>query len=222
MTKIVGEKKHCALLAAVQTMSRVFWGPDDQLCDSIRTGAFLSPFEALSPWIIFAPPDVLDQIRDQIRERIGRHTDVSSFCADLEADYVRLFINARDGIVAPLYQSCYEYDNAPLMGASASAMQRRFESKGLALAGEMNEPPDHLAIELEYLYFLLKAGRDQGNQTFPDEAPSFATNIMMPWLTQFSKRLSDKGTTTCFYSLVTALLLSILQAVGAEENPATL
>jgi TorA-specific chaperone len=193
------------LLAALKTMSQIFWGPDDWFGKSVQSEEFFLPFEALSTWMTFQPPDVLDQVKALIHH----HADAPSFCNDLEAIYVRLFISSRGGIAAPLYQSCYEYENAPLMGASAVDMQQRFASKGLSLTEDMNEPPDHLSIELEYLYFLLEAGWDQDNQAFLDEAVSFSADTLMPWLTQFSERLSA-DTSSQFYSLMTLLLISIL------------
>ena len=209
----VAKNQRQFLLAAVKSMCRVFWGPDDRFCESVQTGEFYSPFKALSTWMTFHPPDVLDQIK----EVIDHHTDSPSFCSDLEAIYVRLFISSRGGIAAPLYQSCYEYENAPLMGASATDMQQRFESKGLSLAEDMNEPPDHLAIELEYLYYLLEAGWDQDNWDLLDEAVSFATDILIPWLTPFSERLSA-DTNSHFYSLMTSLLMSILTTIQIEDD----
>ncbi|NIQ90076.1 MAG: molecular chaperone TorD family protein, partial [Desulfobacterales bacterium] len=70
----------------------------------------------------------------------------------LEEGYVRLFISAKGGITAPLYESCYEFEGAPLMGRAAAEMKERFETKDLSVADTIQEPPDHLSIELEYLY----------------------------------------------------------------------
>ena len=192
-------------------MCRIFWGPDDRFCESVQKGSFLTPFEALSAWVAYTPSDVIDKIRDVI----DHHVDVPSFCSDLEEIYVRLFISTRGRLAAPLYQSCYEYENAQLMGVAAGDMQKRFESKGLALAESMNEPPDHLSIELEYLYFLLEAGWDQDNRDLLDEAVSFAADILIPWLTQLYERLSA-DTNSHFYSLMTSLLMSILTTIQTD------
>jgi len=45
------------------------------------------------------------------------------------------------------------------MGESAGVMRQLFKSKKLSLADSINEPPDHLSIELEYLYFFTSAWR---------------------------------------------------------------
>lgn len=208
------ERQRQALLTAIKSMCRIFWGPDDRFCESVQKGSFLTPFEALSTGVAYSPPDVLDKIRDVV----DHHADVSSFCSDLEEIYVRLFISTRGGIAAPLYQSCYEYENASLMGAPAGDMQKRFESKELSLAENMNEPPDHLSIELEYLYFLLETGWAGDNPALLDEAASFAADILIPWLTQFYDRLAME-TAGRFYVLMTSLLVSILKLIAVKKIP---
>lgn len=205
------ERQRQTLLTAIKSMCRIFWGPDDRFCESVQKGSFLIPFEVLSTWVAYSPPDIIDKIRDVV----DHYADAPSFCSDLEDIYVRLFISTRGGIAAPLYQSCYEYENASLMGAPASDMQKRFESKELSLAENMNEPPDHLSIELEYLYFLLKTGWAGENRALLDEAASFAADILMPWLSRFSERLSA-DTNGHFYSLMTSLLMSILITIQSD------
>ena len=210
------KRQRQALLTAIKSMCRIFWGPDDRFCESVKKGSFLSPFEALSTLMIFHPPDILDRIRDVA----DNHSDVPSLCSDLEEAYVRLFISTRGGIVAPLYQSCYEYENAPLLGVAAGDMQKRFESKGLALTENVNEPPDHISIELEYLYFLLETGWAGENRELLDEALSFTADNLIPWLTQFSDRLAAE-TAGRFYAIMTSLLISILKFITSIKNPAT-
>lgn len=206
-------KQRQALLKAINSICGVFWGPEDHFCESVEEGSFLAPFEELSLWLAYDPPDVLDRIKGVV----DRHVNVTSFCSDLEEVYVRLFISNRGGIAAPLYQSCYEYENAPLMGSAAGEMKERFESKGLSLAGSMNEPPDHISIELEYLYFLLETGWAEENREFLEEAAIFAADNLIPWLTKLFGRLPEEGT-GCFYYLCTSLLISILSHSFTERK----
>jgi TorA-specific chaperone len=205
-----------ALLMAIKSICRVFWGPDERFCQSVQNGSFLSPFKELSTWVVFNPPNILNQIR----RVVAHYSNVPSFCSDLEETYVRLFISNRGGIVAPLYHSCYEYESAPLMGVAAGNMQKRFESKGLSLSEALNEPPDHLSIALEYLYFLLETGWAEESGEFLDEAASFAADVLIPWMAQFSGRLAVEADNR-FYALFTSLLISILEFIAANENPAT-
>ena len=88
-------------------------------------------------------------------------------------------------------------------------MKQRFESKGLSMADDLNEPPDHLAIELEYLYFLLEKGWADKDNELVAEAASFAGESVLPWVVQFRNQLNNE--TKCpFYPLSATLLVAIL------------
>ena len=113
----------------------------------------------------------------------------------------------------PLYESCYEFEGAQLMGKPATKMRERFESKGLSIGEDIHEPPDHLAIELEYLYFLLEKGWSQKDEAVAAEALSFASESMLPWVTEFKMKLA--GEKECpFYSLISSVLVAILNHIG--------
>ena len=98
-------------------------------------------------------------------------------------------------------------------------MKERFDSKGLSLGDHIHEPPDHLAIELEYLYFLLDKGWSDGDASLVDEAVSFAAEIMLPWVTKFQERIAPVETECCFYQLITTMLCSILRFIGESDKP---
>ncbi len=183
-----------ALLEGVALLSRFYWGPDtDGGLDSLGR-IYLKPFEALKPIVSYEPPTIIDELKAICTSSTGQ----DEIFKNLEQTYVRLFINNRDGITAPLYASCYEAgsapgQDAPLMGPPAVLMKERFESKKLSLGDHIHEPPDHLSIELEYLYFLLEKGLSEDDAALQNEAVSFADEIMLPWVIKFQKRLSGSS-----------------------------
>ena len=206
-----------ALLEGIALLSRFYWGPAAESSRDILQGIYLRPFEALKPIVGCKPPGILDELKT-INTSFLHEDEIFQY---LEQAYVRLFINSRDGIVAPLYASCYEAGggDAPLMGPPAVLMKERFESKGLSLGDHINEPPDHLAIELEYLYFLLKGGWSDDDAALKDEAVSFAAEIMLPWVIKFQERLVAVETEGRYYQLTTAILFAILRFIGASDKP---
>ncbi len=213
------EMHRTALLEGVALLSRFYWGPGaDGSRDSLRR-IYLKPFEALKPIVSYEPPTIIDELR-AINTSFADEDELFQY---LEQDYVRLFINNRDGITAPLYASCYEAgsapaDAAPLMGPPAVLMKERFESKGLSLGDHIHEPPDHLSIELEYLYFLLEKGWSEKDAALQNEAESFAAEIMLPWVVKFQERLVVVKTECRFYQLITAILCTILRFIGAPNK----
>jgi TorA-specific chaperone len=97
-------------------------------------------------------------------------------------------------------------------------MQRRFQSKGLSLAEDVGEPPDHLAIELEYLYFLLDKGWDDNDDRLITEASSFAAGVMIPWLVKLDQGITINEPPGRFYPSLVSLLISLLQFIGKIES----
>ena len=209
------ETNRAALLEGVALLSRFFWGPAAEDSREFLQGGYFKPIEALAPVVGFEPPGILE---DLIAFN-NSFSDGNEIYQSLEQSYVRLFINSLDGIAAPLYASCFEPgraagEDAPLMGPPAVMMKERFDSKGLSLGDHIHEPPDHLSIELEYLYFLLDKGWSDGDTALIDEAVSFAGETMLPWVTRFQERIAPVETECRFYQLITAILCSILRFLG--------
>lgn len=206
----LSQKKQTALLEALRILNRFFWGPDHASCKEILQGTYLIPFKQLESEINYALPGTLAAL-ESFNENFS---DSDSLNAHLAEVYVRLFINNRGGITAPLYASCYvESDTtgeiAPLMGAPAVSMKKRFESKGLTLAHDVHEPPDHLCLELEYLYYLLDKGWSDKQHPLLSEASSFAGEVMLPWVSALQEKI-DTEKECRFYALITSILVSIL------------
>lgn len=107
----------------------------------------------------------------------------------LEAEYVRLFIAGPGGVPAPLYESCHQDGERRTMGQSALDMRDRLAAAGLSVSLDSNEPPDHLTLELEYLYHLCSEGW-AGNPALADQAQSFAAEVMLPWVRRFRDSLA--------------------------------
>jgi len=208
-----------ALLEGVALLSRFYWGPDADFSRDLLRGIFAKPFEALKPIVRYEPRATIDELK-AIKASFAGADEIFRY---LEQAYVRLFINS-DGMIAPLYASCYAAGSAPgvdapLMGPPAVAMKERFESKALSLGDHIHEPPDHLSIELEYLYFLLAKGWSDDDATLMDEAVTFAAETMLPWVIRFQQRLAAIETEGRFYQLTTAILCALLRFIGATDSP---
>ena len=131
-----------SLWAAIQEglsfVSRVFWGPDLEFCQSIHE----------DDWLISTMKPYKESVA-KISAVIRSFEDGEALFNDLESHYVSLFISNRQGIAAPLYHSCYTgsqgIDSQPLlMGTPAMEMNKRLASSGLALddsTGEISGTP---------------------------------------------------------------------------------
>ncbi len=204
-----------ALMDGFAFTSRVFWGPEIEFCSALYQGDGLSFLQAplLRPFLKSS-----GSIVDKIGAATRSYENGEALFQSLEAEYVTLFISNQQGIAAPLYHSCYagpEYLDSPamLMGEPALGMKKRLASSGLVLSGEFNHPPDHLCIEIEYLYFLLKEGWAGEGKEQLAEGQAFAGEWMLPWVRQFQDRLrpADQGG---LYTLVAGLLVDLLEVIN--------
>lgn len=211
----LSQKQQAAALEALHILCDIFWGPDIDKCKRFFYQNGFRPFDILADRWKHASPGILDNLKGFIRN----FPDEAALFSFLEEAYIRIFINARTSVV-PLYQSCYDDSStqltepqAVLMGPSAVLMKERFADKGLSLADDLNDPPDHLAIELEYLYFLLQRGWSQQDDVLLSEAVTFASDCMLPWVTAFRNRLLSE--LNCpFYPLAAALLVAYLKGLS--------
>ena len=96
---------------------------------------------------------------------------------------------------------------------------REFETKGLSVADTIQEPPDHLSIELEYLYFLLDKGWRDQDGALVTEGSAFAAETMLPWVSKLSERLASEGDCR-YYPLMAAVLMQILTVLATINKKA--
>lgn len=202
-------KKHDVILGALEIISEIFWGPSLERCAQMLEPEYLQRLAALAQ----VSSGKLSETAQQLESLLKSFPDRDSLHRHLEECYIRLFVSAKQGIAAPLYESCYEFEGAPLMGTAAAEMKERFEAKGLSVAENLQEPPDHLSIELEYVYFLLDKGRRERDDRLPVEASEFAADTMLPWVSVFEEKLARQEECR-FYSLAARILVEVLHIIG--------
>jgi DMSO reductase family type II enzyme chaperone len=84
--------------------------------------------------------------------------DAESLYGSLKGEYTRLFIGPGH-LPAPPYESVHRQDVPELerglvMGRSTVDARRQYAEAGLQLSPDFTDLPDHIAVELEFMYFL--------------------------------------------------------------------
>ena len=202
-------REQTILLDGLKIMGRIFWGPSLEECTEMVKEKYLDRLQSLTSVLKSGADNGLHEIISIIKS----FPDGDSLYQNLEEGYVRLFISAKGGITAPLYESCYELEGAPLMGAAATEMKERFEAKGLSVVDTIQEPPDHLSMELEYLYFLLDKGWRDQDGALVTEGSAFAAETMLTWVSKLHERLASEKQ-CLFYALMVSILEDILRTTG--------
>ena len=194
------------LLNGLALISQIYWGPTPELCAELTGPAVVEEVMQLSGVLGSSSESAAQNILAYLRriENPGILHDT------LESAYISLFVNHKGGVAAPLYQSFYEGDGV-LMGRPAIMMQQRLDQMGIDLAQKTGEPPDHLSVELEYLYLVLESAYMHDDPSLLSQAREFASTELLSWVELFRTRIPDHDDANRMYGAVTDLLLSILK-----------
>ncbi len=142
--------------------------------------------------------------------------DMSAF-RDLKAEYTRLFIGPATPACPP-YESVFD-KNRPvewqgtMAGPTADAMADALAREGLNITLEYAELADHIAIELEYMYYLLAKAYSENPdaESSLEKANKFLENNLSEWLPSFASLLGKK-TDHPFYQKIASLLMKVIDA----------
>lgn len=121
---------------------------------------------------------------------------------DLQIVHAELFVGPFE-MKAPPYGSIYLENTHLVMGDSTMEVAKIYQDAGLKV--ELHEPPDHIAIELEFMAFLcagevekIQTGNEVEQQKLQDSQKQFLRSFIAPWVPQFCQRIR-KGTENSFY-----------------------
>lgn len=111
---------------------------------------------------------------------------------ELVIDFTRLFIGPYSP-PAPPYGSIYLEAERKVMGDSTMDAESRYGRYGIAVAGNFKDVPDHIAAELEFMYFLIHrevelifAGNREAVYNIIFEQQSFMNDHLSRWVPDFT------------------------------------
>ena len=194
------------LLNGLALMSQLYWGPTPELCQELVRVETAQELMELG--------DLLHEESGQAaRDLVGSLQaikDPVELYSALEPMFVGTFVSAPGGGVIPLYHSCYQNEEGLMMGEAARMMQMRLAEAGVDLEAITSEPPDHLAVELEYLFLLLEQAYTQDAPRLLNLARDFAAQELLPWLEEMQRRL-PQADQCLLYPSATELLLAMVR-----------
>jgi DMSO reductase family type II enzyme chaperone len=149
-----------------------FYEPTQELANDIAQGslasALRSPLESIGTEGWEESIAAVAGCRDQ-----PDGLDAERLYSSLKAEYTRLFIGPGH-VPVPPYESVHrqdapEFERGLVMGRSTVDARRRYAEAGLQLSSDFTDLPDHIAVELEFMYFLCtkeaEAWQAQDSQT---------------------------------------------------------
>ena len=110
----------------------------------------------------------------------------------LKVEFARLFIGPYR-LAAPPYGSIYLDEERKIMGDSTIDVRKRYLDSGLAISENFKDAPDHIAAELEFMYFLVSNEINAKSSEQLDESfefmyrqKSFLVDHLGAWIVNFS------------------------------------
>ncbi len=129
---------------------------------------------------------------------------VASDTEQLKIDYTQLFVGPFK-LLAPPYGSFYLEDGR-IMGDSAIDVRNRYEQEGLDIV--IKDAPDHIAMELEFIYYLIARqiqAIDDENirdiQLYQKKQESFLRSHLTRWLPEFAEKVQENAQTEFYKKL---------------------
>ena len=122
----------------------------------------------------------------------------------LKVEFARLFIGPYR-LAAPPYGSIYLDGERKIMGDSTIDVRKRYLDSGLAISENFKDAPDHIAAELEFMYFLVSNEINAISSEQLDEGSEclyrqklFLTDHLGAWIGDFTRN-TEVSTDCDFY-----------------------
>lgn len=158
-----------------------------------------------------------------VAERLGADFTAQDL-QTLLVDYTRLFLGPSAPLARP-HGSFWLSGESTLMQDSTMEVQSLYQEGGFDLDEELREMPDHVAVELEFLYLLLfkqnegaRAGFDEVVASWAHLQGMFLGRHLGVWIGPFAQAVKD-GAETAFYRDLAELTERFVKMIAAEGSP---
>ncbi|OFX62283.1 MAG: hypothetical protein A2046_15390 [Bacteroidetes bacterium GWA2_30_7] len=180
-------------------------------CFNIFTALFCQPqkeiikankiYDSLLSSIELISPKCIDYILDLKKQKSKINIE------KLLIEYSRLFIGPF-GMIAPPYSSMYFGQKNNLMSDETLWVINFYNDMGLEFDTKIKDAPDHIAIELEFIYYMiykeiseLENNKIKNAKHYWINQVSFYNNHFKKWTIEFSNKI-ENGTTFEFYKIL--------------------
>lgn len=134
---------------------------------------------------------------------------------ELLIEYASLFVGPYE-LKAPPYGSIYLDGERRVMGDSTLKVIKLYEEAGLVMDRSFKELPDHIAVELEFMYYLiykeaeaLEHSDGEQARAFREMRNQFLKQYLGPWVPPFCEKIKQ-STDHPFYKALADSLSAIV------------
>lgn len=182
---------------AYKALSALFYPPDEHLPDILSD--LHAALERCCPESAAYAADLLTESGNYLEDT-----------TDLQVDHAKLFLGPNVLLAAP-YGSIYLEAERKIMGDTTMNALEHYRAVGLAASADVKQPPDFIATELEFLYFLIHCHLQTGEAEFLLRQLAFLQEHPGRWIEAFCETI-DREAATDFYRLLAAATRSFVLA----------
>lgn len=126
---------------------------------------------------------------------------------ELTVEYAKLFVGPFE-LRAPPYGSVYLDEGRRIMGDSTMAVRRMYLDTKLNLSNDFKEPPDHISIELEFMYYLafkeieaLESNNEDLSRSYLKKQAEVLEKYIFSWIPRFCSKVIQSSENPYYQSL---------------------
>lgn len=141
---------------------------------------------------------------------------------DLLVEYARLFVGP-SVLLAPPYGSLYLEEGGKVMGETTVKVLEVYKVEGLSLDEHFKNLPDHIAAELEFMFYLafneveaLENNNIEKAVYFLNKQRSFKQTFLGRWAVPFCEKIKQ-GTENEFYNALADCLAVYITKTGSSD-----
>ncbi len=185
--------------------------PDSDLVESLcRSGYTEEIAEALNVLGIKGPEDDLHTLEKECSDRSAKKADL---LLELEKDYTWMCFASKPRRLVYLFESVY--NEGKLFDESTFRIARLYYEAGLKVEEDFRLPPDHIAVELEFMAFLCfkeAEGIESGDSKTRDYAAELQKRTLDEHLRRFALTVAEnlgKHAKTGFYQTTAKVMTAL-------------
>ena len=156
---------------------------------------------------------IMGGLRESAAQHISRmmeELEEKNHFEELKTDYARLFVGPFT-LLTPPYGSVYLDRERKVMGDSTVEVKRVYRKAGVDISEYFHDAPDHIAAELEFMYFLIFKEVEALGQSdlgrainFLNQQRAFLRDHLFAWVPQFTEKVEEMAETEFYKNLARA------------------
>lgn len=203
-----------------------FNNPTPEFIQQLVSGSYLSELHGYFSDLVVQPKDgskVLEPLKTYQAGLSG--IDLDELLTEMRVEYARLFIGPGKPVVQPFetfYNEKLTSESQPLLIVSPAALAVETIYREAGLVMSTNEPQDHFAVELEFLYYSSRKESDawaEGDNTAANrwhrEQFAFIDGHLGVWGPVFCKKVQQESSHP-FYRSIAHFTETFLKVVGSQ------